>query len=113
MAASKSGSTGVPAIEPVRRSWLASLVRWAFVGGLAAGGGLATALAVVCTAWALFLGLVLLNGYRGTGASVVDIVRNYTGPWAYEPHDSLANLGLELSRRASDRWALLWRDLTP
>ena len=45
--------------------------------------------------------------------AVVDIVRNYTGPWAYEPHDSLANLGLELSRRASDRWALLWRDLTP
>ncbi len=72
----------------------------------------AIALLSACAVWSVWIGLVLLNGYRGTGGSVVDVVRNYTGPWNYTPHDSFGNFGHEMRLRISHRWTVLWHDLS-
>jgi hypothetical protein len=68
------------------------------------------AVMTVCTVFAIWLGLVIMNGYRGQSAhnSIVYIVENYTGPHSDPPpHDSFANLAHELRVRIEHRWSVL------
>jgi hypothetical protein len=68
------------------------------------------AVLTVCTVFAIWLGLVIMNGYRGQSAhnSIVYIVENYTGPHSYAPpYDSFGNLAHELRVRIDRRWSVL------
>jgi hypothetical protein len=77
--------------------------------------GLFVALYAVCVVWSVWIGLVLMNGYRAQSAddSLVTIVQNYTGPHDYPPpYDSPGNFAHELRLTIEDRWKLLWRTTT-
>jgi Dolichyl-phosphate-mannose-protein mannosyltransferase len=77
--------------------------------------GLFLGLYAVCTVWSVWIGLVLMNGYRAQSGddSLVDVVQNYTGPHDYPPpYDSPGNFAHELRVTVEDRWKLLWRTST-
>jgi hypothetical protein len=85
----------IGAAELVRRR------RWLFI-----------ALYGACVVWSVWIGLVLMNGYRAQNEhdSLVTIVRNYSGPHDYPPpYDSLGNFAHEIRLTVEDRWKLLWR----
>ena len=53
----------------------------------------------MCVVWSVWIGLVLMNGYRDQSADdgLVTIVQNYTGPHDYPPpYDSPGNFAHEL-----------------
>ena len=80
---------------------------------------LGLALAIPCTLFSAWVGLVLYTGYyNGTSRdSVVQIVHNFrsvTGPSRNRyhkppPYDSLQNFGRELGDGISARWRVYWR----
>jgi Dolichyl-phosphate-mannose-protein mannosyltransferase len=80
---------------------------------------LGLAVAIPCTLFSLWLGLVLYTGYYNASQrdSLVQIVHNFrsfTGPPTTKfhkppPYDSLQNMGRKLDDAIGDRWRLYWR----
>jgi len=64
----------------------------------------------VCVVWSVWIGLVILNGYRGMNGrdGVSEILHNYVGRDRPYPHDSFGNFAHEIHVRIDDRWRILW-----